>query len=188
MSMHHQFTAFFALLLIALCPYPSFGQGKDKTMGISDPLLLWHPIPLEEESRFLFVAFEEAAFARERLGRWLPNRFLPIEPGDECFWALRTATLQGKKMLVHISIWNKTQDLRNEAYWSYTMNSAQRSVNAREPRVVYLSKNTGFAIEFPENGESRQVCFLPAASVEEAKEKFSISKSSVMWDWLVFTW
>jgi len=167
--MRHQFSFFSAFLLIALYPSPLFGQGNDEILSVSDSLLLWHPISLEEESRFLFVAFEEAAFVRERLGRWLPNRFLPIEPGDECFWALRNTALQGKKMLLHISTWNKTQNLFNDAYWSFTLNAAQRSEDAEEPRVVYLANNTGFLLNSRKPARADRFAFFRLRRLRKQK-------------------
>lgn len=156
--------------------------------GVSEQFPLWNPIHVEKESRFLFSAFEEAAFIREKLGRWLPRRFLPIEPKDELFWTLESTAIAGEEMLVSVTIWNKTQGVSNSFYWSFSIYSPKLSRYYDEVRLVNLADNTGFLIEFPESGESRQVCFLTAASVEEAKEKFSISRANIMWSWRVFRW
>lgn len=181
---------FFSLLLsVALsgsCPLLGFDDRADTEE--SERLPLWHPIHVEEESRFLFSAFEEAAFIREKLGQWLPRRFLPIEPNDELFWTLESTVIADEEMLVSVTIWNKTQGVSNSFYWSFSLYSSKLSRHYDEVRLVNLADNTGFLIEFPESEESRQVCFLTVASVEEAKKKFSISRANIMWSWRVFRW
>lgn len=173
---------------VSLAPNSLSALTNDIVAEASEQSPLWHPILLDEESHFLFVAFEEAQLFRDHLGQWLPRRFLPIEPDDECFWALRTAKIQNDEMLIYLSIWNKTQDLRNDAYWSFSTHSSKLSRHVEKIRLTHLTDGTGFEILYPESGESRRVGFLSTASVEKAKEKFSISKSSVMWSWRIFSW
>jgi len=188
MSLRNKLTVFVRLLVFISGSSLLCGQADNIVAQVSENPPLWHPIHVDENSHFLFVAFEETESFRERLGRWLPRRFLPIEPDDECFWALRTAKVQDGKMLIYLSIWNKTQDLRNDAYWSSSIYSSALSRDVEEFRLVTRADDTGFTIIYPESGETRSIGFLTAASVDDAKEKFSISKSSIMWSWRIFTW
>lgn len=61
--------------------------------------------------------------------------------------------------------------------WSWTLPLEVETVFAR------VSDSGALLITYPETGESREIVFVPVASVEEAKEQFSISKAAPLWSW-----
>jgi hypothetical protein len=130
-------------------------------------------------SALLFVAFEEAPFAQDRLGKWLPRRLYNVEGLKECFWSLVPVMRKDNQVTVSLMLRGRSESMKllNFSYFSKGENGELTTEAQHNESEVMIQIHEGTG------APPRRLWFAMRRSVPSLMEEVSVSKSSPLWKW-----
>lgn len=139
---------------------------------------VWHRLPTSQKPEHWLLAFEENAFIREKIGHWLMLRVYKSD-GQPLEW--RFKQLERKDDTTVFMLVIRTGDGSETEVG--TSGFRDRGPDGQPPVVVSQEGDDVFAELTQGDGTKRRILFRRGTSIQDLRERVSVSKASVLWNW-----
>lgn len=143
------------------------------------PKGIWQKISREQGQDFLFVAYEESSFIKEKIGNWLPVGVFKVEEDDDIYFRIPELVRKDEKITLVVQLLSQKYKSVLNFEKTYFSQGEDGPIGA-----VYDNSQSRLVLTVLHERESvRRLLVSPQKSIEEMKSKYSISKARIKWDW-----
>lgn len=146
--------------------------------GFAYEIEVWHKLNTKPDEKLWFVAREEAAFIRDKIGNWLPIDLLRIRDFSEVSWKIDRLERLNNKIHFKILLRNNKNQIGTfeDSYFSKGKDGVLPCIVSSLDKEVYIQI-------MEEDNTVRRIMFKRGKDIEFHKKENTISQAMPFWDW-----